>query len=97
MNALAMGVLGKLWATGVRVPMGCRLGPGHLPRGVIAWVVESTENKIASLGSENANHLGLGPRVSGCSSDSPAMTTVVGNICAQSPWGDSAKPEAPRR
>ena len=82
MTALAMGVLRKLWATGVRVPRGCGLGPGHLSRGVIAWV-ESTENKTASLGSENANHLGPGPRVSGCSSDSPAMTTAVGNICAQ--------------
>lgn len=59
--------------------------------------VELTETKIVSLCSENkeANPLGLGPHVSGCISECPAVTTYGKPtlICAESPWEDSGAPQ----
>ena len=79
-------MLGKLWATDVSIPT---VYPASLALEIASEVlqpkVEPTKNKIASLCSENADRLGLGPCVSGCSLDAPAMTSAVGKICAQSP------------
>ena len=64
------------WAAGLALETGPE---------VLQPKVELTKTKIASSCSENADRLGLGPCVSGCSLDSPAMTSAVGKICAKSP------------
>lgn len=83
MNAPALATLGKLWAPDVSIPRAAGLAL-ETGQEVSQPKAELTNTKIAPLCSENADHLGLGPCVSGCSPDSPAMTSAAGKICAQS-------------